>query len=588
MSSQTPIATLTPGLQIQLKEHTEGLLSNIINTNLQTRFVQEFDGLRKFRDAIELLKPRSAHEAWECYRDSVPLTNYDTYEPFISRFLADPCREEDVKDLLSPGLPFYIAKSSGTSGKAAKLFPKYHRHLIGAAPGRNIFTAKTCHILSLTYLRAIDVLRNEGKATKVIVTSSSSGRVRMHYDLCVEKDPEMIKMTLPNTTSPIAVSHIRNYRSYLLMHALFALAEEKLTGFRAVFGTLFLDLIVFMEEEWPTLLNGIENGTIPDFEDMHHVREYLEPKLLPNPSRAQKLREIGESKADPGWLFRIWPELQQVACIVTGVFATTLPKLRHYLGPEVLINSGGIGASEASIGVSYSFTDLNLFKVTSEEFIEYLNITKDPSPVNLVPAWELETGHRYEIFLTTRNGLWRYCLGDIIEVAGFDPNDGSPLLRYVERSNRELRLGVVSITETQIIEGILAGEKSLGKINEFTVIIDERTSLRRLGYFVELHDALNFNISRLEPNAHLALHEIHDELRRINYNVNVNFSNKVIGEPTIRILKPGTFREYRQWRLGIARTAAGQTKVPVFVMDEATKEWLKERVMHELLCPAED
>ncbi|KAH7908476.1 GH3 auxin-responsive promoter [Hygrophoropsis aurantiaca] len=582
MSSQIPIATLTPKLQTQLKEHTEGLLNNIINTNLQTRFVQEFDGLRKFRDATELLKDRSAHEVWECYRDNVPLTSYDHYEPFISRFLADPCREEDVKDLLSPGLPFYIAKSSGTSGKAAKLFPKYHHHLIGgAAPGRNIFAAKTCHILSLTYLRAIDVLRNEGKATKVIVTSSSSGRVRMHYDLGVEKDPETIKMTLPNTTSPIAVSHIRNYRSYLLMHALFALAEEKLTGFRAVFGTLFLDLIMFMEDEWPTLLDSIENGTIPDFEDMHHVREYLEPKLLPNPSRAQKLREIGESKADPGWLFRIWPKLQQVACIVTGVFATTLPKLRHYLGPEVLINSGGIGACEASIGVSCSFTDLNLFKVTSEEFIEYLDITKDPSPVNLVPAWELETGRRYEIFLTTRNGLWRYCLGDIIEVAGFYPDDGSPLLRYVERSNRELRIGVVSITETQIIEGIFAGEKSLGKINEFTAIIDERTSLRRLGYFVELQDVL-------KPNAHLALHEVRDELRRINYNVNVHFSIKAIGEPTIWILKPGTFREYRQWRLGIARTAAGQTKVPVFVMDEATKEWLKARVMHELLCPADD
>ncbi|KAH7903872.1 hypothetical protein BJ138DRAFT_68216, partial [Hygrophoropsis aurantiaca] len=127
MSFQTPITILSPELQIRLKERTEGLLNKIIHTNLQTRFVQEFDGLRVFRDAIELLKDRSAHETWECYRDSVPLTNYSTYEPFISRFLEEPCREEDVKDLLSPGLPFFIAKSSGTSGKAAKLFPKY-RH----------------------------------------------------------------------------------------------------------------------------------------------------------------------------------------------------------------------------------------------------------------------------------------------------------------------------------------------------------------------------------------------------------------------------------------------------------------------------
>ncbi|KAH7902759.1 GH3 auxin-responsive promoter, partial [Hygrophoropsis aurantiaca] len=256
--------------------------------------------------------------------------------------------------------------------------------------------------------------------------------------------------------------------------------------------------------------------------------------------------------------------------------------LRHYLGPEVLINSRGMGATEGLIGASCSFTDLNLFKLATKEFIEYLDIAKDASPTNLVPAWELETGRRYEVFLTTRDGLWRYRLEDIIEVAGFDPADGMPLLRYVERLNRDLRLCAgVSITETQIIAGILAGEKSMGKVKEFTVVIDERTSLRRFGYFVELQDAL-------KPNAHLALHEVHDELRRIDYNVNLHFSNGAIGKPTIRILKPGTFSEYRQWRLSIAGTAAGQTKVPVFVTDEATKEWLKERVMHELLFPAED
>jgi len=136
----------------------------------------------------------------------------------------------------------------------------------------------------------------------------------------------------------------------------------------------------------------------------------------------------------------------------------------------------------------------------------------------------------------------------------------------------------VSITEAHLIEGILAGENSLGKIKEFTVVIDERASPRCFGYFVELHDAPI-------PDAHSALNEVRDELRRINDNVDVCLSSKTIGEPTIRILKPGTFSEYRQWRLGIAKTAPGQTKVPVFVTDEATKEWLEERVVHELIRP---
>ena len=43
---------------------------------------------------------------------------------------------------------------------------------------------------------------------------------------------------------------------------------------------------------------------------------------------------------------------------------------------------------------------------------------------NLVLKWELEVGKQYEVVLTTEDGLWHYWLGDIIEVIGFDLNNG--------------------------------------------------------------------------------------------------------------------------------------------------------------------
>lgn len=42
-------------------------------------------------------------------------------------------------------------------------------------------------------------------------------------------------------------------------------------------------------------------------------------------------------------------------------------------------------------------------------------------------------GQKYEIVMTTQDGLWRYQLGDVVEIAGFDPVDGKPLIRYSER-----------------------------------------------------------------------------------------------------------------------------------------------------------
>ena len=42
-------------------------------------------------------------------------------------------------------------------------------------------------------------------------------------------------------------------------------------------------------------------------------------------------------------------------------------------------------------------------------------------------------GKRYEVVVTTKDGLSRYQLNDIVEVAGFTPEEGTPPVRYVER-----------------------------------------------------------------------------------------------------------------------------------------------------------
>ena len=38
----------------------------------------------------------------------------------------------------------------------------------------------------------------------------------------------------------------------------------------------FIDMLSFIEEEWDTLLTGIRDGVVPDFDSVDHVREYLQ------------------------------------------------------------------------------------------------------------------------------------------------------------------------------------------------------------------------------------------------------------------------------------------------------------------------
>ena len=50
--------------------------------------------------------------------------------------------------------------------------------------------------------------------------------------------------------------------------------------------------------------------------------------------------------------------------------------------------------------------------------------------------------------------------------------------------------------------------------------------------------------------------------------------------PTIRIVKPGTFMEYRQWKS--ESKGLSQAKVPAVMSDPNALEWIAERVVREL------
>ena len=52
--------------------------------------------------------------------------------------------------------------------------------------------------------------------------------------------------------------------------------------------------------------------------------------------------------------------------------------------------------------------------------------------------------------------------------------------------------------------------------------------------------------------------------------------------PTIRIVAPGTFMEYRRWRGENLKIGLGQVKVPVVLSHAESIAWMLERVTHEL------
>ena len=50
-----------------------------------------------------------------------------------------------------------------------------------------------------------------------------------------------------------------------------------------------------------------------------------------------------------------------------------------------------------------------------------------------VTQWEVEVGKYYEPILTTRDGLWRYRLGDVLYIVGFVPGGKLPIFNHSGR-----------------------------------------------------------------------------------------------------------------------------------------------------------
>ena len=55
------------------------------------------------------------------------------------------------------------------------------------------------------------------------------------------------------------------------------------------------------------------------------------------------------------------------------------------------------------------------------------------SLIVVVTQWEVEVGKYYEPILTTRDGLWRYRLGDVIYIVGFVPGSKLPIFNHSGR-----------------------------------------------------------------------------------------------------------------------------------------------------------
>ncbi|KAF8833581.1 hypothetical protein BDN67DRAFT_976531, partial [Paxillus ammoniavirescens] len=507
--------SLTPELRTVLSEKTDRLLSRIIRANFNTQYASQTSSLAAFRDVVSTHGTEVDGTLLQDFRSHVALMDYESYKPFVARFNEKPCKEAEVVNLFAPGLPFSLALTSTTSGKAPKMFANYH-NIPQELPSRRTFSSgggaegRAAWVFCYAYRELKDIERDSGEVVKRLPVGGISGNtMRMRSGWSVDDDESRMSTIMPGQVSPCAASMIRRQQSLLKIHAVFCLASRDLGQFVTTFAPVFIDLIRHIDEEWDMFVACIQDGTIPDLEGIDHVRAYLQVHLHADPERAAELREIGSPFCCVGWAVRVWPKLRNLTTICSGPFATVLSKVRSVLGPTVSIYNPGFFTTEASIGVPYYVNDLDTFVIETEDVVEFLDVAAEESHENILQAWDLEAGKQYQIVVTTRDGLWRYPLGDIIDIVGFDADKGAPVFKSAGRTSLSIRFPYMSVSDSDLTAAIQAiSSEDVIQVHEFTAFLDDRKLPTTVGYFIE---------GPLGPNSHLAPRNLFNALTAVDH-----------------------------------------------------------------------
>jgi len=204
--------TLTPQLKDDLLHRSNRTLLDILKANKSTTFCHEATSLSGFHNIVAGAFDMSDSTLLELYKSNVPLTDYEDYRPFVDRFFVqgpESCQAKAVTDLLAPGLPLFLAKTSGTSGSPSKNFPKYdHPIYRNALPGSVIGNElMTCSLTTLRVTETIELRGTDGVCRALPIASITVGGTMIRLGISVGREMEFSRI---KCQSPVLLVHINN------------------------------------------------------------------------------------------------------------------------------------------------------------------------------------------------------------------------------------------------------------------------------------------------------------------------------------------------------------------------------------------
>jgi len=359
-------------------EEQEAILHRILSENADTEFGTEH-GFSSIRSVAE-------------YQSRVPLRNYDLYEPWITQ-TAGGARKTLTRERVRLFEP-----TSGSSG-ATKLIP------YTAALEREFQRGIRAWIADL-YTNCPELIGGQAywSVSPRSVDLKTSGGIPIGF----EDDTSYVggwQKRLVNAVMavPASIRQISDIDAFWYRTLLF-LARSRNLRLVSVWNPTYFSLLLdrLDEVDVERLCN--------DLSDQRCSREVRAALCARSPEERYA---------------RLWPRLKVISCWSDANAAGPAARLAE-LFPQCRMQGKGLIATEAFV----SFPLMNQEHAALAIRSHFLEFVPAGGGVSLL-AHQLDRGAQYTVAVTTGGGLYRYELGDLVEVTGH--LQGCPLVRFVGR-----------------------------------------------------------------------------------------------------------------------------------------------------------
>ena len=337
----------------------EEFLMRLVRENAKTEYGRKnnFKGIRNMDD----------------FRRCVPLTTYDDYTPYIERLA------NGERNILTAYLTEHISIWDGFKGLPQSRWSVQTSYDYGFCTGFYV----AGHHGYLTEGMTLNLVDDSvERLSSGVTVGNLLGRLLMKRDF----DTKQVYAI------PVDVVNSSNETEKPYLEALYALKQRDISLAICDHYDNMVELLRFIEKNWPTLADDIERGTRtePDVERAHAIREIMET------------HHIGTQIVE-----QLWPGLRCIMVHDVDCLNASFELLRTYCGSNVHFVFTGISSPEGTFSTTLNLDDPQTVLIPDSVFYEFK--PKEAESYNtLLTLDQLEIGRSYELVVTTLSGLYRY------------------------------------------------------------------------------------------------------------------------------------------------------------------------------------